>query len=243
MSTLQDRLADLFPEPRERGLIAEISELCEVKPASVSNWFNNPRKVSTISRNCAERICAKYGLQVNPAWLAEGQSPKTPVLGANIPVAMPAPPEQSVLNGYVRLEHMPPQPAMGSGSVADELVPAFQHIDVLEQWVRQNVGSVHPERIKVLTARGHSMRPTIHDQDLVFVDVWQKDIREPGIYVLDVNGRFLLKKALIQSTGTLILRSDNVQDYPDEERHDLKKAAETIHVSGRVLAWWTLRRG
>jgi len=52
-----------------------------------------------------------------------------------------------------------------------------------------------------------------------------------------------LKKALILTDGTLILRSDNTADYPDEERHDLARAADTICVAGRVLAWWTLRRG
>jgi len=144
--------------------------------------------------------------------------------------------------GYVRLEHLSPRPAMGDGGLVD-VIHVVRHLDVLEQWVRQKVGSTNPERIQVLTAKGRSMMPTIQDQDLVFVDVWQKDIREPGIYVIDVAGRLLLKKALIQSTGTLILRSDNVDEYPDEERHDLEKVADTIHVSGRVLAWWTLRRG
>jgi len=145
--------------------------------------------------------------------------------------------------GYVRLEHLSHEPSMGSGSIDDELVPVVRHIDVWEQWVRQNVGSVHPERIKVLTARGRSMMPTIQDHDLVFVDVWQRNISDPGIYVIDVGGRLLLKKALIQANGTLILRSDNEDEYKDEERHDLKKSVDTIHVSGRVLAWWTLRRG
>ena len=132
---------------------------------------------------------------------------------------------------------------MGDGTVVDEPVQVVRRLDVWEQWLRQKVGSANPERIRVLTAKGRSMLPTIQDQDLVFVDVWQREIREPGIYVIDVAGRLLLKKALIQSTGTLILRSDNVDEYPDEERHDLKKAADTISVAGRVLAWWTLRRG
>jgi len=51
----------------------------------------------------------------------------------------------------------------------------------------------------------------------------------------------LLKKALILSDGTLVLRSDNTEDYPDEERIDLRKASECINIAGKVLAWWTMK--
>lgn len=146
-------------------------------------------------------------------------------------------------DGYIRLEHLSPQPSMGGGAYLDEPTHVVRHLDVLEQWVRQKVGTTDPERIKVLTGHGQSMLPTIQDQDLVFVDIAQRSIEVAGIYVIDVAGRLLLKKALILSDGTLILRSDNTADYPDEERHDLARAADTICVAGRVLAWWTLRKG
>lgn len=143
--------------------------------------------------------------------------------------------------GYVRLEHLSPRPSMGPGTHVDEPVQIVRHLDVLETWVRKKIGTTNPERIKILTGNGHSMKPTIQDEDLVFVDMGQRSIEAPGIYVIDVYSRLLLKKALIQSDGTLILRSDNVDDYPDEERIDLRKASECINVAGRVLAWWTMR--
>lgn len=201
-------------------------------------------------------------LRCNKNWLASGEgdpefdgratassgSPPSsahetsPPCGTSAPPVAPAETDVAA-DGYVRLENLSPEPTMGDGAVLDEPVQVVRHLDVLEQWLRQKVGSANPERIRVLTAKGRSMLPTIQDQDLIFVDVWQREIRDPGIYVIDVAGRLLLKKALIQSTGMLILRSDNVDEYPDEERHDLKKAADTISVAGRVLAWWTLRRG
>lgn len=76
MSTLQSRLAECFPPPRPRGINTEIATLCGVKGASVTNWFNNPEKVSTISRANAEKLCAHFKLEVAPAWLAEGVLPK-----------------------------------------------------------------------------------------------------------------------------------------------------------------------
>lgn len=243
MSTLQERLLEVFPEPHGRGLKAQIAGVCKVAPASVSNWFGNPEKVTTISRENAEKLVSYYGLHVSAAWLAEGKLPKMtqPDSQATAPPIASAE-SDTVPDGYVRLEHLSPRPAMGDGGLVD-MVHVVRHLDVLEQWVRQKVGTTNPNRIKVLTGNGNSMEPTIQDQDLVFVDVGQQSIEVAGIYVIDVAGRLLLKKALILSDGTLILRSDNTEEYPDEERHNLAKTADTIHVAGRVLAWWTLRRG
>ena len=189
-------------------------------------WFNNTWPTPKEARRMKIKIDQPY--------------PHSPQAGRDAiqTVESSLPPE-----GYVRLEHLSPQPSMGGGAYLDELAHVVRHLDVLEQWVRQKVGTTDPGRIKVLTGHGQSMLPTIQDQDLVFVDIEQRSIEVAGIYVIDVAGRLLLKKALILSDGTLILRSDNTDEYPDEERHDLARVADTICVAGRVLAWWTLRKG
>lgn len=168
----------------------------------------------------------------------EGSMPTAPTT-----VGVPVSPREAPLPGYVRLQHLSPQPSMGPGLDICEPVQVVRHLDVLESWVRQKVGSASYDRIKILTGCGQSMRPTIQDQDLVFVDIGQRFIDVPGIYVLDVCGRFLLKRAMILSDGTLVLRSDNTDDFPDEERIDLRTAHESVNVAGRVKAWWTLQQG
>lgn len=132
---------------------------------------------------------------------------------------------------------------MGHGAVLAEPVHVVQHLDVLESWVLQKVGSTDYSRIKILTGCGQSMQPTIQDQDLVFVDTAQRFIDMPGIYVLDVCGRLLLKRALILSTGTLVLKSDNSAEFPDEEHIDLNTAGDSVNIAGRVKGWWTLKQG
>lgn len=144
--------------------------------------------------------------------------------------------------GYVRLEHLSPTPSMGIGNELEEPTHIVQYLDVLEDWVRRKVGTTDPRRIKVLTGVGRSMRPTIEDEDLVFVDTGCCEIDHPDIYVIAVGKRLLLKRALILvGDQTLVLRSDNTEEFPDEERIPLKKS-ESIHVAGRVKAWWTLRK-
>ena len=76
MLTLQDRMNEVFPKPQPRGLQSEIASLCEVKPASVSAWFNLPEKVSSISRTNAEKLCSRFKLKVSPVWLADGVGEK-----------------------------------------------------------------------------------------------------------------------------------------------------------------------
>jgi phage repressor protein C with HTH and peptisase S24 domain len=166
-----------------------------------------------------------------------------PVPTAPPPVGVPISSRDDPPEGYVRLQHLSPQPSMGHGSAICEPVEVVRHLDVLENWVHQKVGSANYDRIKILTGCGQSMRPTIQDQDLVFVDISQRFIDIPGIYVIDVCGRFLLKRALILSDGTLVLKSDNTSEFPDEEKIDLRRAADSINVAGRVKAWWTLHQG
>ncbi len=176
---------------------------------------------------------------------AENQDyePKLTAAPAPSPVGVPVSDYDDLPSGYVRLQHLSPKPSMGPGRGLTEPAHIVRHLDILESWVRQKVGSTSYKRIKILTGCGQSMLPTIRDHDLVFVDVGQKTIDVPGIYVLDVCDRLLLKRALILSSGTLILRSDNEAEFPDEERIDLKSAADSVNVAGRVRAWWTLHQG
>ena len=235
----ESRRAELRKFLTEEGGFARVTEKFGLTQSQASYLSQLTAQESSApfgersAKNWEERLRMKSGRLVDAGRVSAAA---TPIASPERHVATPP-------DGYIRLEHLSPQPSMGGGAYLDEPTHVVRHLDVLEQWVRQKVGTTDPERIKVLTGHGQSMLPTIQDQDLVFVDIAQRSIEVAGIYVIDVAGRLLLKKALILTDGTLILRSDNTADYPDEERHDLARAADTICVAGRVLAWWTLRRG
>ena len=178
------------------------------------------------------RLAAKHSAAL--AAIGDTDAPKTEIVENY---------DETPASGYVRLQHLSPRPTMGMGAVLDEPVRVVRHLDVLESWLMEEVGSCNYTKVKVLTAVGRSMMPTINDNDLVFVDVTPRVVDAPGIYVIDVAGRLLLKKAMIKANGTLVLRSDNAAEYPDEETYDLGSYADEITVCGKVLAWWTLRKG
>lgn len=208
---------------------------------NVDSKTGRPREMgSTLARAIEARLGLQTGWMDTPdaAGLNEVRSAGVDSV-REIVRATALPPE----DGYIRIEHLSATPTMGLGGVVDEPVHVVRHLDVLERWMREEVGSTDPGRIKVLTAVGRSMHPQIEHRDLVFVDVGHNWIDAPGIYVIDVAGRLLLKKALIQANGTLTLRSENQAEFPDEERYDLKRDADQITVCGKVMAWWTLRKG
>lgn len=225
------------------GTLTAFAAAIERSESQVSQWVNaslnsgtgKPRGMRSDSCRHIERMTGKPS-----GWMDQSHASSDQSIGITelAPAQLVSPPP-----GYVRLEHLSPTPSMGRGREVNAPVQLVQHLDVLEQWVREKVGSVNPSRIKVLTGSGNSMSPTINDGDLVFVDVECRSIEAAGIYVLDVAGRLILKKAMILSSGTLIIRSDNIDEYPDEERYDLRHIAEAITVCGKVMAWWSLRKG
>lgn len=223
------------------GSLTAFAAAIERSESQVSQWVNasinsgtgKPRGMRSDSCRHIEKMTGKPS-----GWMDRSHEEMGSTSAELAPAELYSPPP-----GYVRLEHLSPTPSMGYGREMDGPLQLVQHLDVLEQWVRENVGSVNPSRIKILTGSGNSMAPTIHDGDLVFVDVACRSIEAAGIYVLDVAGRLILKKAMILSNGTLIIRSDNVDEYPDEERYDLRHVADAITVCGKVLAWWALRKG
>lgn len=215
----------------------EVAKAFGVKPPSIHDWINK----GTISKNKLPLLWEYFSDVVGPQhW---GIDQRTAEHASAIAVTAPSSYEESIPAGYVRLQHLSPTPSMGMGAVLDEPVRVVRHLDVLESWLMEEVGSSNYTKVKVLTAVGRSMMPTINDKDLVFVDVTHRMVDAPGIYVIDVAGRLLLKKAMIKANGTLVLRSDNAAEYPDEETYDLGTYADEITVCGKVLAWWALRKG
>lgn len=218
------------------GSKSEIAKVFGVKPPSIHDWI----KKGTIAKDKLPLLWSYFADVVGPEHWGINEATALMTSAGSAPVLKEL---SDPAEGYVRLQHLSPRPTMGSGAVLDEPVHVVRHLDVLERWLMEEVGSCNYSKVKVLTAVGRSMMPTINDKDLVFVDISQRGVDAPGIYVVDVAGRLLLKKAMIKANGTLVLRSDNATEYPDEEIYDLGSYADEITVCGKVLAWWTLRKG
>lgn len=106
-----------------------------------------------------------------------------------------------------------------------------------ENWVRSVIGIQDTKDVIIMPCMADNMMPSIQRLDLVFIDVMHRHIDSPGIYLFDVgNNNYLLKRVMIQADGTLIIRSDNTDDFPDEERYGSLSGEPRINVCGKYIA-------
>ncbi len=184
MKTIQERLNEVFPPPIARGVMAAIAKECEVSRPTVSAWFNNAEKVATISRTNAEKICAKFGLTVSPAWLAEGIGPKE--LSKNTAHVVV---EHSNVDAAPELKKARRIPVTGSVRGGDD--GYLVQDNTPDGWVEYWTGDPHAYALRV---RGDSMHPRYRAGE--FVVITPSIEAQPGrdVVVKLTCGKCLLKQ-------------------------------------------------
>lgn len=254
---LQERLASVFPDPLPRGLMAEIAEVCSVSRPTVSNWFNNPEKVATISRKHAELLNGHFHLGVSIPWLAEGEGKR---VDSTRPSTGPLPP------AGLRQRHLPSAapheaPASDGGSDPDLVITQYEdtggamghgfnltdhppgHIKswkVTHEWLRLNVPNhTGVKNLAIVTGFGPSMKPMFNPGDPLLVDVGVKVIDHEGVYFFRVGDEGFIK--LIQRVPEFDgpgVRLRVISKNPDYPPYDLSPKNPHFEVLGKVLTVW-----
>lgn len=111
-------------------------------------------------------------------------------------------------------------------------------------WLRDM--GLKPTNLKLARALGDSMIPMIFDGDLVMVDVSNKEIavkpaqkagnRLTDIYAIRLDGEARVKRLERPSTDTLIIYSENANEYPPEVYTGGEM--NRVDVIGKVV-WWS----
>lgn len=171
-------------------------------------------------------------------WLISGTGPMladTGIDGAHAVVVANGAPSP----GYVRLPLLSTEASMGMGVMDQPQQEVVEFLDVAEWWAAQHLPR-DPKHIRVITARGDSMAGVINDGDIVFLDIRVNHYQGDGLYVFNWQGRALVKR-LVPSlrSGQLQIVSANPA-YP-AELIGLDEL-DSLHIAGKVVAWWTLRR-
>ena len=240
MTTLQERLLEVFPEPHERGLKAQIADVCKVAPASVSNWFGNPEKVATISRENAEKLISHYGLKVSPAWLAEGKPPKIGVAAQSAAAPYEAISDNGCEPDLVITEYGTGG-AMGHGfNLTDNPPGIIKSWRVTADWLRLNVPShTGLKNLAIVTGFGPSMKPMFNPGDPLLIDTGVKVVDHEGIYFFRVGDEGFIK--LIQRVPEfngpgVVLRV--ISKNPDYPPYDISPKNPHFEVLGKILTVW-----
>jgi hypothetical protein len=108
-------------------------------------------------------------------------------------------------------------------------------VEVTREWASQELGAVLLEAVRVITARGDSMRGQYNDGDLVFVDSRIQTFDADSAYVYRWNSRVQIKRLQFIGQNRVRILSKN-PDYPV-----LDVDLDELEIGGRALAVWTLK--
>lgn len=121
---------------------------------------------------------------------------------------------------------------LSAGSGAENADPALiATLAFRREWL--NRLGVNPSDAVIVSVRGDSMEPGLHDGDLALIDQARKALRTGRIYALtDIDGATRVKRIEILQGQGFLLRSDNLA-YPVEAR--LNDDSNRINIIGQVV--------
>jgi hypothetical protein len=135
--------------------------------------------------------------------------------------------------------------SMGEGGGLQEHLDVVRAMRVsLSELRRQIRGPItSPENLSILPAYGTSMRPTFEDGDPLLVDTGVSEVDREGVYVLERDSKLYVKRMQRRiSDGSLLMISDNRDEYPIPESIQRESINRDFFVRGRVLMVWNARK-
>lgn len=131
---------------------------------------------------------------------------------------------------YLLVPQMNVQTSAGSGFAVDaeDVIGRFAF---RRDWLSRKVAST--DALRVITAKGRSMEPTVRDGDILLVDTAPQERLTDGIYVLDVEGESRCKRLHRLVDGGVRIYSDNGAEYPPEDVPS--GSVDLVRVVGRVI--------
>ena len=224
MNTLKDRLEELMAE---YGLTTQqqLADFAGVSKGLVGQWFNGSTGLGAKPLSAFDK---KTSFSIN--WLADGTGDKykTHVLPAIT---------ESESEDRIRFPRLNAEATCGAaGTINDHYIEVVDYVTVAAAWAREKLGG-NLNKIKVITAHGDSMEPTIENGDVMFVDTAVEAFEGDGLYLLwYIDG---LKAKRLQSTvgGGLMIISDNSSYRTETVRGEDLNA---VHIIGRIRGAWRL---
>lgn len=190
----------------------EFAKSLKVNPSKFSEIRSG--KVKSLASLLALEISNKYN--VNFKWLLTGEG-------------MPF--DENKFEDCITLERICISPSCGNGTIVldeAEVTPITLGKKLIQNVFR--VGNLND--LKVFTATGDSMEPTIFSGDDVLVNIGDCNFNNGGVFVIEKFGDWFIKRLSLRFDGKLEIISDNkkydtqIIDYNSEV---------TINIKGKVI--------
>lgn len=122
--------------------------------------------------------------------------------------------------------------SLSAGDGSCELEESSEFALVFRRYYLKRMG-VPEKAAKLVRVSGQSMEPTLHDGDVVGVNMQDNTIRDGKTYAI-CQSDLLRVKTLIATPSSVIIRSINRDEYPDEVM-DREEFAKNVRVIGKVF--------
>ncbi|WP_254845792.1 XRE family transcriptional regulator [Edwardsiella tarda] len=122
--------------------------------------------------------------------------------------------------------------SLSAGPGSCELEESSEFALVFRRYYLKKMG-IPEKSAKLVRVSGQSMEPTLHDGDVVGINTSDTLIRDGKTYAI-CQADLLRVKILIATPSTVIIRSINKDEYPDETL-DRDEFAKSVKVIGRVF--------
>jgi phage repressor protein C with HTH and peptisase S24 domain len=131
---------------------------------------------------------------------------------------------------FVAVPSVSVRPSMGGGNLVEEEPAPGRPYHFQRSWIKHDL-KADPINLRIMHVEGDSMMPTLHDGDIVLVDMGRRSPTPPGIFVLN-DGMGLVAKRLehipMSDPPRVRIISDNSLYSPYEA------TAEQVNIIGRI---------
>lgn len=208
------------------GNAADVARKIGREPSYVTRMLypKGKRGKKRIMEEMVEIIESAFGL---PGWFDKSRSSQATV------------PQQESKMAKFTIDRLAAKGSMGPGYDLADGDRVVERMTLGVEWIKHAAAGVSSmQNLRVISAYGDSMLPTLNDGDLALVDVGVKVVDINGIYVLRANNRLYIKRVRQRLDSTFEVKSDNALDGLPEELTGKFK----VEVLGRVVYAWNGRK-
>lgn len=179
-------------------------------------WKNRGAIPPSYYAKVAERSNRSVG------WLKTGEEA---LHGLHVETSPPPP----LSSAFVMVPRYDVHASAGGGAVIhSELI--VDYLAFRQEWVSRM--GLHRQKLALIEVHGDSMEPSLHNSDLILIDLRACELSVNGIYTIQHRGHLLVKRIQVKLDGTVIIKSDNPAYEPEVLGPD---EAGGLVVVGRVV--------
>ncbi len=113
---------------------------------------------------------------------------------------------------FVKIPRLEVAASLGTGSITPEEDNIKGYLAFRNIWLQKR--RLNPRFLTIIDAVGDSMHPTIHDGDVLLVDLRQKEPQDNGIFVLRLDNQLYAKRLHTRPGREVVVHSDNPASPP-----------------------------